>query len=107
MSWQKRERRSRSRNPAKRASFVGDGYCFRCKKCRHRVSIRTVTFLELFHCSLKSFVVFVYGWVANWSNAQLIEQPGLSHSTIGDYNNFMRDVARFVVQVVQELWSSR
>jgi transposase-like protein len=74
-------------------SDVNDGIVFRCPTHKgQKVSIRKGSFLENSHLTLPQFICICYVWSANIPIQAASEMTSLSHVTIIDWYNFLRNV---------------
>ena len=78
----------------KDSAYQTDGHCWKCvnSKCRRRFSIRSGTWFQASHLTLKQVLKVTYFWACDFTNKQCSQECGVSEKTVVDWFNFCREL---------------
>lgn len=76
-----------------------DGYRWRCRPCNFTKSIRSGSFFERSHLSLKLILRLIYRWCDDYPGTKIAKELEINRATtVTDWMNFCRDVCVAWVQ---------
>jgi len=70
-----------------------DGYVWRCRRCRCKVSVRSGSFFERGHLSMQTITAFVYLWSRDTQLRHIMHELNINTwQTAVDWGNFCQDI---------------
>ncbi|XP_047143060.1 male abnormal protein mab-31 [Hydra vulgaris] len=77
-----------------------DGYCWYCKECKRRRSVRDGSFFTRSKLSFKQIILFIYCWSRDMQLKDIQHEARLSsvNHTLVDWGNFCRDVCEVEIE---------
>ena len=85
-----------------RSASHADGHCFRCNKCRKRISYRHGSFFSGSKLALKELMTILFFFVIEQPVTSCATLSGVSEKTCIDWYNYFRDICMAAQKVLVE-----
>lgn len=80
---------------------TGDGFIWRCRRCRATRTIRKDSFFAKSKLTLKQILTIIYGWARDAPQKEIAHEANItqkSHNTMVDWCNFCREVCEHYLE---------